>query len=738
MAETASQQFSGRLLICCQPGSPTSPTAEASNCGGPRERGDKESHGPLDISALYNYVHLKRLELPYNNIKDLSCISHMPYLVLLDASHNEISTFFEFEPPKNLQEVNLSHNRIAEMKDLAGYASLCKLNLDYNKLSEVTGLQQCCRLTHLSVAHNRISRIRSLDGLPLTHLCLRGNQLERIEGLENVKCLQVLDLSLNHITSLTGLQNLHILCSVDLEKNQINEIEECKHIHELSLLRDLNLLENPVQNQPDYRLAVIFLLQHLTVLDREEIAAEEKVVTVNKYDPSLDLVAARDHMTQLVHQLMQPQILYDSTPISADSPYPVIVLTGPQGCGKRELAHRLCQDFSEYFGYGICHTTRRPYCGEKDGIDYHFVSEEDFQRTIYMGKFIQSMRYGGHRFGLTRDVIDDLAREGLACCLHMELEGIFGLKKSHLEPRYILLIPAQVEKYIGQLKSCGLYTPAQIDVAVSRIDLYASTNKQQMRFFDDVIHCDDLEEAYQTLQHIVKDFLLLDEEEEEDDNNSSNPSLESTSTGNDPEEKRPSPLLGSGSLISDSVSAVKPSESSYRPYLTKIYTDLSPEKYSAELASVKRREQLVREAIVGRSPGVYSQLFKSPTQTAQLSPSSLDNQDPGGSQEMSSSSDSRASSALSFPISAGALVEPLDMPVMEHTLGTVKDHTASGQTSDGLHPTADHLPVIESPPSDGRPLFNIKLVLPPIPDRRKTSASPSSSESPKLSPSQPL
>uniref|UniRef100_A0A3Q3AVQ0 Leucine-rich repeats and guanylate kinase domain containing n=1 Tax=Kryptolebias marmoratus TaxID=37003 RepID=A0A3Q3AVQ0_KRYMA len=472
------------------------------------------SHNLSDISVLCNYIHLQKLELPHNKIK-LSSLSHMSYLVILDVSHNEICDFFEFQSLQYLQEVNFSHNRMTTMKDLSAYVSLRKLDLD-NSFCEISGLEQCCRLTHLSVAHNKITKISGLDSLPLTHLCLKGNQIETTEGLENVKNLQILDLSLNRITSLSGLQNLHLLGSINLEKNQITEIQELRYIHNLLLLEDLNLQENPVQEEPEYRLAVIFGVQHLTVLDQVKVSAEEKVTSVNMYDPPLDLVAARDHMTQLVYQLMQPQVLYD-TPPSSDSPYPVLVLSGPEGCGKKVLVHRLCQEFSEYLGY-ICHTTRETYFGEENGIDYHFVSEDDFQNMIYMGKFIQTVQYGGHQFGLTRDAIEAVAKEGLACCVHVELEGVFSLKKSYFEPQYILLLPTQLEKYINHLKSRELYTPAQIDVAASRVELYANTNKQRPGFFNYVIPC--------------------------------------------------------------------------------------------ELASIRKREQLVREAIVGKRPGVLSQLFK--------------------------------------------------------------------------------------------------------------------------------
>lgn len=66
---------------------------------------------------------------------------------------------------------------------------------------------------------------------------------------------------------------------------------------------------------------------------------------------------------------------------------------------------------------------------------------------------------------------------------------MFSLKNSYFEPRYILLIPTQVEKYIGHLKSRDLYTPAQIEMAVSRVELYVNTKRQRLGFFDNVIPC---------------------------------------------------------------------------------------------------------------------------------------------------------------------------------------------------------------------------------------------------------
>ncbi|XP_048011457.1 leucine-rich repeat and guanylate kinase domain-containing protein isoform X2 [Megalobrama amblycephala] len=659
----------------------------------------------------------------------------MPHLIILDASHNHLTDFFGFQPPKNLKEVNLSHNQIAVMKDLSAYSSLSKLILDYNLFSAIRGLEKCKRLSHLSLAHNNISRIRGLDHLPLRELCLRGNVIHKIENLQTLRNLQVLDLSCNRIQSLSGLQNLHLLGTVNLENNLISEIKEAAHLHDLILLREMNLLRNPVQNQDDYRLAVIFILQHLILLDQHNVTAEEKVSAVNKYDPPMEVIAARDHMTHLMYQLMQPQVIFDSTLPSLDAPYPMLVLTGPQACGKRELAHKLCQEFSDYFAYGACHTTRGPYYGEEDGSDYHFVTEEEFQNMIQMGQFVQTMQYGGHWYGLSRESIERVAREGLACCVHMELEGVYSLKNSCFEPRYILLIPTVVDNYVCFLKARGFYSNAQMETAISRIDLYATINREKPGFFDNIIPCDDRAEAYRMLKQLVKEYLGLEEQGGGDDSSSVTPDNTSTNA--------------TGELLAaNTTEAIDLMDSYSRNYQNKIQADMTP----AEMTSNHRRQQLIREALSGKSPGAYAELFQrsAPTAPSSLASHSLPPAGPSSSSarpvglggpdpdEDSSSEESRASSGLSMRSSAGALsaespargsdtgsgpnIEPLDMSMLGQDRDSIRGHMDSGLTPDAPRSVSERVsPTLPSSP--GRPGANVKPVLPPIPSGRKTNDS---------------
>ena len=72
--------------------------------------------------------------------------------------------------------------------------------------------------------------------------------------------------------------------------------------------------------------------------------------------------------------------------------------------------------------FRISHTTRKPHAEEEEEKDYHFMDMEQFENEVKMGKFLQTYSYHGNLYGLTIDSVESVAREGLACVVHMELE----------------------------------------------------------------------------------------------------------------------------------------------------------------------------------------------------------------------------------------------------------------------------------------------------------------------------
>ncbi|RMX57030.1 hypothetical protein pdam_00006206 [Pocillopora damicornis] len=445
--------------------------------------------GLTDITCLQEYIHLQNVVLSHNSLTDLSPLGCMPYLVFLDVSHNELTTVLDFKPPLGLRDVIMSHNKIEVLPDLSAHHCLTRLTLDYNSISEIQGLSSCHRLTHLSLMNNNISRIANLDNLPLKSLDLKIN------------------LSRNSIRSMKGLQNHNLLQEIDLEENQVIDIAEVRYIRELNLLRNLNLLGNPIQGMPDYRLSLLFRIQTLTELDRSKVSLEEKVASVNMFNPPPEVIAARDHMFHVTKSLLQPTRIHDSTLPSVDTPYPMLILCGPPGSGKRYLARRLCQEFPDFFGFGVCHTTRLPRKKEENLEDYCFVTQEQFEQGVVMGKFLQTCQLAGNWYGVTREAVESVAREGLAAVFYMDLEGVLSFKNTYFEPRYVLVLPVSREIHEARLRERGDYPEPLLLQSLERATLCLEHNRKNPGFFDMAINSEDLSDAYKRLKLLVMEYL---------------------------------------------------------------------------------------------------------------------------------------------------------------------------------------------------------------------------------------
>lgn len=85
---------------------------------------------------------------------------------------------------------------------------------------------------------------------------------------------------------------------------------------------------------------------------------------------------------------------------------PMILLAGPSASGKTEIAKILMKDFG--IRKVVTHTTRPPRIGEKDGVDYHFVTREEFERLSKTGQFVETTSFNGNCYGSSKkEVADD-------------------------------------------------------------------------------------------------------------------------------------------------------------------------------------------------------------------------------------------------------------------------------------------------------------------------------------------
>jgi guanylate kinase len=173
----------------------------------------------------------------------------------------------------------------------------------------------------------------------------------------------------------------------------------------------------------------------------------------------------------------------------------ILVITGPSGVGKGTLI-RLLLDRFPGMALSVSATTRAPRPGEEDGVDYRFLSPEEFQRRIDAGEFLEWAEYAGHRYGTLKS---ELERDADPLVLEIEVQGARQVRERVPEATSVFIAPPSDEALRTRLVGRGSDDPEQIEkrLDVAREELAAREE------FDHVVVNDDLDAAVQDLAELV-------------------------------------------------------------------------------------------------------------------------------------------------------------------------------------------------------------------------------------------
>lgn len=128
----------------------------------------------------------------------------------------------------------------------------------------------------------------------------------------------------------------------------------------------------------------------------------------------------------------------------------LIVLSGPSGVGKSTvIAELLGQRDSIYFS--VSYTTRRPRVGEQDGVNYNFVTREEFERMIADQELLEYAEYVNHYYGTSLKLIREKLDAGIDVLLDIEVQGAAKVKKRCPEAIFIFIIPPSFEELSRRL-----------------------------------------------------------------------------------------------------------------------------------------------------------------------------------------------------------------------------------------------------------------------------------------------
>ena len=180
----------------------------------------------------------------------------------------------------------------------------------------------------------------------------------------------------------------------------------------------------------------------------------------------------------------------------------VFVITGPSGVGKGTLIRALRERVPE-LELSVSATTRRARPGETQGVDYHFLSDEEFQRRVEAGEFVEHAEYSGRRYGTLRSELDRMVAGGHPVVLEIEVQGARQVRDAMPEAEQIFITPPSEDALRARLIGRGTDDADQV---AKRLD----TAREELAAKDEFGHviCNDrLEDAAGELERVVREAL---------------------------------------------------------------------------------------------------------------------------------------------------------------------------------------------------------------------------------------
>jgi Leucine-rich repeat (LRR) protein len=204
--------------------------------------------------ALYDYPHVRYLNLSSNMLADVPAIDKMHSLLSVNLQGNKL-TQADFLGLENklvyLQSVNLSQNQLRTLPEAVNLPRLTKLNLNENSIRSLDGLRGHQHLRQLEARKNKINSLEGLRDLPrLEEIFLAENNISSLSSLGDLPKLTFLHLRANQIKSISEqLPKCPKLQRLNLRENLISDYTVTQNLMQFKALMDINISSNPMDEE---------------------------------------------------------------------------------------------------------------------------------------------------------------------------------------------------------------------------------------------------------------------------------------------------------------------------------------------------------------------------------------------------------------------------------------------------------------------------------------------------------
>lgn len=178
----------------------------------------------------------------------------------------------------------------------------------------------------------------------------------------------------------------------------------------------------------------------------------------------------------------------------------LIVISGPSGVGKGTVRKALFDREGHDLVYSVSMTTRKPREGEVDGVDYYFVSQEEFERQIEVDNLLEYARFVGNYYGTPYDKVEAQLEKGNEVVLEIEVQGAIQVKAKKPDAVFIFIAPPSYKALEQRLRRRGTETE---DIIKERLDK-AYREIEQAPAYDYIVINDDVDNAADRIMAIIR------------------------------------------------------------------------------------------------------------------------------------------------------------------------------------------------------------------------------------------
>jgi len=183
----------------------------------------------------------------------------------------------------------------------------------------------------------------------------------------------------------------------------------------------------------------------------------------------------------------------------------LIIITAPSGAGKTSIVKHLLSALPRQLGFSVSCATRSPRAAEKEGVDYYFITPEEFKERIDNGEFVEwEMVYQEKYYGTLRSELERIWDQQKVPLLDIDVQGGLRIKEQYPQSLSLFIEPPSMEVLRERLTARGTETPLSQQMRLEK----ANEECRYRDRFDHLIINDQLDRACAEALALVREYLI--------------------------------------------------------------------------------------------------------------------------------------------------------------------------------------------------------------------------------------